>query len=230
MGSFVTFLGAGFVFYATHILLSSTRLRGLLRDLLGEDGYLATYSLVALATFIGFVMAYTKAPLIVLWEAYPVLRFVPLAVMPFATIFLIAGYTTPNPTMLGMEHLAANDDPAPGILRITRHPVLWAVGLWALSHIPPNGDLASLIFFGSLAALALGGTLLIDAKKRLALGTNWPRLAAITSNLPFLAILTGRTRLRVSDISPLRIVAGLLLFAVLLFGHPLLTGYPALPW
>lgn len=230
MGPLMTFLAAGLVFHATHILLSSTGLRGILRDLLGEDGYLATYSLIALATFIGFVAAYTKAPLIILWDTDPALRLVPLLVMPVAAILLIAGYTTPNPTMLGMEQVAANDDPAPGILRVTRHPVLWAVGLWALSHIPPNGDLASLFFFGSLAALALGGTFLVDAKKRLALGTNWPRLAAITSNLPFLAILTGRTRLRLYDLSPLRIVAGLLLYAVLLFGHPLLTGYPALPW
>jgi len=230
MNALTIFLAAGLVFHATHILLSSTRLRGHLRDILGEDGFLATYSAVALATFIGFVVSYTKAPLVVLWEVQPGLRWVPMVVMPFACILLICGYTTPNPTMLGMERSAANDDPAPGILRITRHPVLWAAGLWGLCHIPPNGDLASIVFFGSIAALALGGTLLIDAKKRLALGTNWAIFAGLTSNLPFLALVTGRTRLRFRDVSLLRIVAGLLLYAVLLFGHPLLTGYPALPW
>jgi uncharacterized membrane protein len=103
---------------------------------------------------------------------------------------------------------------------------MWANGLWALSHIGPNGDLASLVFFGSLTLLALGGTVLIDRKKRLALGSNWSRLAEVTSNIPFVAIIAGRTRLRPHEIGLLRLVAGLLLYAVLLLAHPLYTGYP----
>ncbi len=124
-----------------------------------------------------------------------------------------------------MERVAGDDDPAPGIMRVTRHPIMWAIGLWGLSHVAANGDLASLLFFGSLAALALGGTVLIDRKKRLALGSNWPRLAEVTSNIPFLAIMAGRTRLRLHEIGLLRLVAGLLLYAVLLLGHPLYTGH-----
>jgi uncharacterized membrane protein len=144
--------------------------------------------------------------------------------MPFAAILVIAGYTTANPTAVGMERSAGDDDPAPGILRVTRHPVLWGLGLWALSHIPPNGDLASLLFFASLAALAFGGTALIDRKKRLALGSNWARLAQVTSNIPFVAILAGRTKLRLYEIGILRLVAGLLLYAVLFLAHPYFTG------
>jgi uncharacterized membrane protein len=101
---------------------------------------------------------------------------------------------------------------------------MWAIGLWALAHLPANGDLASLLFFGSLAALALGGTVAIDRKKRLALGTNWGRLAEVTSNVPFLALLAGRTGLRLGEIGFLRLVAGVLLYAVLLLAHPLYTG------
>jgi uncharacterized membrane protein len=111
---------------------------------------------------------------------------------------------------------------------VTRHPILWAIGLWALAHVLPNGDLASLLFFGALAALALGGTVLIDRKKRLALGSNWWRLAEVTSSIPFLAILAGRTRLRPHEIGLLRVVAGLLLFAVLLLAHPIYTGHVVL--
>jgi uncharacterized membrane protein len=145
-----------------------------------------------------------------------------------AAILLVAGYTTPNPTAVGMERAARADDPAPGILRITRHPVMWAIGLWAISHMIANGDLRSLLFFGAFAALSLGGTLLIDRKKRLALGSNWPRLAEVTSNLPFAAILTGRTRPRLRDIGLLRLAAGLLLYAVLYEAHALIAGVPVI--
>ena len=151
--------------------------------------------------------------------------------MPLATLLLVAGYSTRNPTAVGMERRVDADDPAPGILRVTRHPVMWAIGLWGLSHLIANEDLASLWFFGAIAALALGGTVLIDRKKRLALGSNWRRLASITSNVPFAALAGRRSRLRWRDIGLLRPLAALLLYAVLYLAHPLFAGVPIVfPW
>ena len=217
---------AGIAFCGSHVLLSSTGLRGSLRDQLGERGFLAVYSLTALVTFAWFLMAYARAPTILLWPRQMWMALVPIVVMPLATVLLVAGYTTPNPTAVGMERAARADDPAPGLLRVTRHPVMWAIGLWSVSHMIANGDLRSLLFFGAFAALSLGGTLLIDRKKRLALGSNWSRLAEVTSNLPFAALVTGRTRLRWRDISLLRVIAGLLLYAVLYNAHSLIAGVP----
>src|SRR5712691_1680855 len=217
---------AGIAFCGSHILLSSTRLRGSLREQLGEYGFLALYSLTALVTFAWFLVAYSHAPAIVLWPGQKWMPFVPVAVMPLATILLVSGYSTPNPTAVGMERSARADDPAPGILRVTRHPVMWAIGLWAISHVIANGDLRSLVFFGAFAGLSLGGTVLIDRKKQLALGSNWSRLAEVTSNLPFAALVTGRTRLRWRDISLLRIAAGLLLYVVLYRAHSIIAGIP----
>jgi len=225
-GTLVSLIVSGVAFHGSHIALSSTRLRGALVDQLGERGYLALYSIVGLATLAWFVVAYIHAPTLVLWPFIPRMVFVPLVVMPFAAILLIAGYSTPNPTAVGMERVAGDDDPAPGIMRVTRHPIMWAIGLWALSHLTVNGDLASLLFFGSLAALALGGTVLIDRKKQLALGSNWARLAEVTSNVPFAALVAGRTRLRWRDISLLRVIAGLLLYAVLYNAHAIIAGVP----
>jgi uncharacterized membrane protein len=224
-GSFASFIIAGLAFHGTHIALSSTRLRGNLSVQIGERGFLGLYSLVAIATFAWFATAYAHAPELLLWQSSAWMAYVPIVLVPFACILLIGGYTTPNPTAVGMERAAGADDPAPGILRITRHPVLWGIGIWALAHLVPNGDLASLLFFGSIAALALVGTVLIDGKKRLALGSNWSRLAEVTSNIPFAAIFTGRSRLRAHEIGLLRLVAGLLLYAVLFLAHPLYTGH-----
>jgi uncharacterized membrane protein len=219
---------AGVAFCGSHILLSSTRLRGSLRDQLGERGFLAVYSLTSLVIFAWFVAAYSAAPTIVLWPRQRWSALVPVSVMPFAAILLVAGYSTRNPTAVGMERSARADDPAPGLLRVTRHPVLWAIGLWASSHVIANGDLSSLVFFGLLAALALGGTVLIDRKKQLALGSNWSRLAEVTSNVPFAALVAGRTGLRWRDIGLLRIAAGLLLYVVLYLAHPIITGLPVM--
>jgi uncharacterized membrane protein len=222
----VSLVISGIAFCGSHVLLSSTGLRGSLRDQLGERGFLAVYSLTALVTFAWFLLAFSQAPTVPLWSPRPWTSLFPVVVMPLAAIFVIAGYTTPNPTAVGMERSVRGDDPAPGILRVTRHPVMWAIGLWAVSHVVANGDLRSLIFFGAFAVLALGGTVLIDRKKQLALGSNWSRLAQVSSNFPFAAVLTGRARLRLRDISWLRIIAGLLLYVVLYRGHAIITGVP----
>lgn len=217
---------AGVAFCGSHVLLSSTGLRGSLRDQLSERGFLAVYSLTALATFAWFLVAYAHAPTIVLWPRQRWTALVPVVLMPLAAVLLVAGYTTPNPTAVGMERSVRADDPAPGILRVTRHPVMWAIALWAISHLIANGDLRSLLFFGAFAGLSLGGTVLIDRKKRLALGSDWSRLAELTSNLPFAALVAGRTRLRWRDISWLRVIAGLLLYAVFYNAHAIITGVP----
>lgn len=217
---------AGVAFCGSHVLLSSTGLRGSLRDQLSERGFLAVYSLTALATFAWFLVAYAHAPTIVLWPRQRWTALVPVVLMPLAAVLLVAGYTTPNPTAVGMERSVRADDPAPGVLRVTRHPVMWAIALWAISHLIANGDLRSLLFFGAFAGLSLGGTVLIDRKKRLALGSDWSRLAELTSNLPFAALVAGRTRLRWRDISWLRVIAGLLLYAVFYNAHAIITGVP----
>jgi uncharacterized membrane protein len=217
---------AGIAFGGSHALLSSTRLRGSLRDQIGEQGFLMIYSLTALVTFAWFVVAFARAPYVPVWSPPAWTAWVPVSVMPFAAFLLVAGYSTPNPTAVGMERSARADDPAPGIMRVTRHPVMWALGLWALSHLAANGDLRSIWFFGVMAVLALGGTVLIDRKKQIALGSYWQRLAGITSNIPFAALVTGRTRLRWRDIGLLRPLAALLLYVVLYLAHPLFAGVP----
>ena len=66
----------------------------------------------------------------------------------------------------------------------------------------------------------------LSNQKQLALGSHWARLAEVTSNIPFAALVAGRTRLRARDISLLRIIAGLLLYAVLYNGHSIIAGVP----
>jgi uncharacterized membrane protein len=124
--------------------------------------------------------------------------------------------------------LAQGTDIVRGIVRITRHPFLWGVGLWAFVHLMVNGDVASLIFFGSLLLLALAGTTFIDAKRRRNFGDQWSRFIQATSNFPFIAIATGRNQLGAAlrEIGILRPVIAIAAYVMVLILHGRLFGVP----
>ena len=212
-----TLLAATAVFLITHFV-TSTPLRAVLVKAIGEWPYRGIYSLVALATLAWMITAYANAPRDLLW---PGLRFVPLAVMPFAFVLLACGYWR-NPTMVGADKLLKSDDPARGMIRITRHPLMWAVMLWAGAHILARGDLKSVVFFGAFLLLAGIGTVLMDARKRS--NPDWARFAPVTSNLPFVAIAQGRNHIVWSEIGWLRPLIGLALFGAFFSGHAWLFG------
>ncbi len=213
---------ATLVFLAAH-LVARTPLRATLVKALGERGYLGAYSLASLAILVWMVRAYSLAPLVPLWPSGG-LRLLPLVVMPFALILIVAGLMTRNPTAVMQSQTLESAAPVRGIIRVTRHPVMWGIALWAGVHILARGDLASLVFFGGFLLLAAAGTLLIDRRRASALGTHWQRFAAATSNLPFAAIAGGRNRFDFGEIGWRRIGAGCGLYGVVLVAHPYLFG------
>jgi uncharacterized membrane protein len=212
----------------SHYGISSTPLRAVLVRRIGEKPYLALYSLIALAAIVWLARAYADAPFVQLWPITLVGALVPLVVLPFALILLVAGVSGRNPTSVGQGGALDDPDVAKGALRITRHPVMWAIALWGLTHIAANGDLASLVFFGAIAALALIGTLLLDAKYAARQGAAWRPFAEATSNLPFAALLAGHQRFAPHEIGWARIAIALALYALLLALHPWLFQAPAL--
>ncbi|MFP6745192.1 MAG: NnrU family protein, partial [Alphaproteobacteria bacterium] len=94
-------------------------------------------------------MAYNSAPYVELGLPAMTARHVPLAVMPVAAVLLVCGLTTRNAMAMYWDKPAAGE-PVPGILKVTRHPVMWAV-----AHMAPNGDVASIIFFAAFAVMAV---------------------------------------------------------------------------
>jgi uncharacterized membrane protein len=204
-------------FLLTHFV-SSTPLRGALVRAMGEWPYRGLYSLAALITLVWMASAYADAPRELLWTGP---RWLPVVVMPFAFVLAVCGFAR-NPTAVGAEKLLTSDDPARGMIRITRHPVMWAIMLWAGAHMIARGDVKSLVFFGGFLLLAAVGTLSMDARKQSNPG--WPRFAAVTSHVPFAAILQRRNRLVWSEIGWLGPLIGLIAFAALLAGHQWLFG------
>jgi len=216
-------------FVGGHFLMSSTGLRTALVGLLGATGFRAAYSLVALATLVWSIAAYGAAPAIELWSGNGGLIFVPTIVMPFACVLAVSGLTTPTVTMVGGEPRAQHPQPVSGITTITRHPFLWAVTLWAVGHVAANGDVASVVFFGGMAVLAVGGMAHIDHRRQATLGADWGPVALATSVVPFVAAIQGRTRIDWRGIGWARLAGGVGLAVVLPFLHPWISGKTIVP-
>ena len=219
MDPFVLY-AATLAFLATHFI-SSTPLRPALAKAIGEKGYLGAYSLLAFITLGWMIWAYNRTAAEPLWDG---LRLAPAILMPFSFILLACGLLSRNPTLVGADKLLKSPEPARGIIRVTRHPMMWGFILWAVAHILARGELKATVFFGAFLVLAALGALLIDRRKEKTLGEDWQRFAAVTSYFPFLAIAAGRNRLVVKEIGVRNIAIGLALYAVFFWYHPALFG------
>jgi len=218
----LSLVAASLYFLLIHFAVSGTRLRDVLVMRLGEGPYRGLFSLASFIGIYWMASAYARSPTIETWGVLPRLRPLVFAVVLLAVLLAVIGLSTPSPTSVGREgRLAAGEAAVRGITRITRHPFLWGVALWALMHLIVNGDLASLVLFGSLLLLALAGTSVIDAKRRRRCGEAWEAFARSTSNLPFAAIAAGRNQLgpALREIGVLRLVVALAVYAVIFALH-----------
>jgi uncharacterized membrane protein len=215
-------IAASAFFLLIHFGVSGTKLRDALTARLGAGPYRGAFALASVVGLVWMIYAYRHAPTVALWGPLLGLRPVVYLIVFIAFLFAVIGLATPSPTGVGMEaKLALGPDIVHGMVRITRHPFLWGVALWALMHLTVNGDLASLILFGSLLVLALGGTASIDAKRRRNFGEQWARFAHVTSDIPFAAIIGGRNRLwpALAEIGFWRPLAAIIAYAVAFYLH-----------
>jgi uncharacterized membrane protein len=196
---------------------------------LGEKRYRSAFSIASLASLWWLVHAYRDAPYRPLWVTPSALFWLPMVMVPIACVFVVGAFTVPSPTAVGGEKFLDRDDPARGLLRITRHPFLWGVVFWSSAHLLVNADVGSWLFFSSLGLTALRGTFDIDRKRRRSNPMEFAGFEAKTSNLPFAALAGGRNRLALRELwLPLALGIALALGAVAL--HPRFFGAPAVPF
>jgi uncharacterized membrane protein len=215
-------IAASAFFLLIHFGVSGTRLRDALTARLGEGPYRGMFALASIVGLAWMIYAYRHSPTIELWGFLFGFRPAAYVLVLIAFLFAVIGLVTPSPTRVGMESkLAHGPEAIRGIVRITRHPFLWGVALWSAVHLIVNGDVASLILFGSLLILSLGGPMAIDAKRRRNYADQWPPFANATSNIPFAAILAGRNRLglALAEIGAWRLLAAIVLYGVALYLH-----------
>jgi len=220
---------AAVFFGGLHFFVSGTALRDKIIDKIGEKAFRAVFSLLSVLGIVWLSRAYGQAEYVELWGQVQSLRVLALLAILLAFLFVVLGVTTPNPMAVGGESLLEAKEPAKGIQRVTRHPFLWGVALWSLTHLWFNGDVASLVFFGAFLVLSLGGPSSIDRKRKKTCGDAWDRFAALTSNVPFLAIIQGRNSLRLKELGWWRVILALFLYSLFLHFHRSLFGVSPLP-
>ena len=225
-------VAAAAAFLALHLLVSGTRVRDAITGAIGERPYLGLFSLASIGIIVWLVMAYNAASVgadnRVLYDSGHA-RDAGIIVVALAFFLGVQGLLLPNPTSVQQEGAATKPGTVKGVLRITRHPFLWGVILWSGFHLVANGDLASVIFFGTFFVLALFGTFSIDAKRKRKLGEAWAAFAHETSNLPFAAVLGGRTQLKIGESFGWRFGVAMLAFLAILFSHAQLFGVSPFP-
>ena len=224
-------IAATLAFVGGHFLLSSRPLRPFLNARYGERMFRAIYSLAMTVALLWMVAAFLEAPFIPVWSPAPALAWIPLLVMPVASVLIVCAVTSPNPTLVGGERLldGSPGSPAVGILSITRHPFLWGTGLWSLSHLLVNGDLSAIVMMGGIAILSFAGMGHIDQRREASLGAAWGPMKLTTSVIPFAAVAAGRTRIDWRGIGWWRPLLGLVVYAGLLHLHLGLIGVSPLP-
>lgn len=215
------------VFIAAHSIPASPAVRGALIRRLGRPAYLAAYSLLSLLLVVWVAVAYRQAPYVGLWGPDLGLHWVPVLGMPVVCLLVCSGLLTPNALSLTFRGWAG-DRSVPPLLRVSRHPVLIGLALWALLHMVANGDAASLILFGLMGGLALGGMGMMDVRRRRSLGAQvWQELAAQAPRLNLRAL---PALLRSGPLFWGSCVAATLLYALLLGLHQPVIGVSPLPW
>ena len=219
---------AAIFFAGIHLGIAGTTIRDRAIAALGQSGYRGAFSIATVVGLAWLVMAYNRAPYVVTWGMLEWWKPFAIILMLPASLLVVIGLTTPNPTAVAQENRLAQ--PPQGIVRVTRHPFLTGVGLWALVHLIGNGDVASLVFFAVWAVVALAGTVSIDRKRRRLLGAAaWEPFAAQTSIVPFAAIAAGRNRFRPGEIGAWRWGAAVVVYVLMLVGHADVIGVSPFP-
>ena len=128
------------VFLGTHLVTTQRDLRGALIKRYGASVYKVAYSVLSgiglLLIIYGF-SRYRATGWINVWYPPTGMRHLALLLMLPASIIFVSAYLRGH------------------IWRTLKHPMLVAIKIWALAHLLANGDLGSIILFGSILGWAV---------------------------------------------------------------------------
>jgi uncharacterized membrane protein len=206
-------------FVGTHFLLSHPLRRPLSRRL-GGAAFQGVYSLIALILFGAMIYFYRvigREPER-LWDAGDAGWIAGTLLMWLAAILLVGSFIK-NPALVGAKGPTGGPS---GVFRITRHPMMWSIAIWAGVHLMIIAAPKALVFDGALLILALGGAAGQDAKKARQFGEAWHEWTAQTAFIPF-------TR-GVSNPGAVALIGGTLLFVAATWAHGAIGAMPAGFW
>ncbi len=137
-------------FIGVHLLPASPSLRDRMIASWGQAPYSAVFSAISLIGLVLIALGYQAlraSPLNVeIWPSTDLAKHLATASMLPATIFIHAAYVPSR------------------IRDILKHPMLLAIKIWALAHLLANGDLASILLFGSFLAYAVFDRISVEGR------------------------------------------------------------------
>jgi uncharacterized membrane protein len=149
MGLAVLVIGLA-VFLGAHVFVTRREARAALVGRVGEWPYKALFSLVSLVGLALIVWGYAQyraTGYVQVWTPPTWMRHVTVALVWPAIILVTAAYIPGN------------------IKRTLKHPMLAGVKTWAFAHLCANGDLGSIILFGSVLAWAVYDRITLKRRK-----------------------------------------------------------------
>jgi uncharacterized membrane protein len=192
VGLLVMILGL-VLFLGVHVLTSLRELRASLVNAMGEGAYKGVYSLVSaagLALIVWGFAHYRATGWIDVWTPPTAFRHITVALMLPAVILVVASYIRGR------------------IYTTLKHPMLAGVKLWAFAHLLANGDLGSIILFGSFLGWAVYDR--ISLKRRADAGAPPIPVGGVTNDLIAVAV-------------------GIIAYLALAFAfHPVVIGVPVM--
>jgi len=212
----------------THIGLAANPARGPIVARVGERGFTILFSLLAAISFTVFITYYAAHRFdgpagLTIGRLAPV-RWGLMSLMVGAAGLLAASLAAYPRSPYALFSRRAVPDPR-GVERITRHGFLAATAVFAVAHMLLATRLVGTVFAGGFAVLAIVGAWHQDRKFFARHGEAYAAYLAVTSTLPFGAILAGRQRLVVAEL-PLRTFAmGGAIAVALRLGHDYLFAW-----
>jgi uncharacterized membrane protein len=190
MGLAILILGLALLL-GGHTFVTFRAQRAALVTRLGESTYKAVFTVIALVGLVLIVWGFARyraAGPIDIWYPPPWTRHVTVALTWPAIVLIVAAYSRGR------------------IYAALKHPFLAGVKLWAVAHLISNGDLGSVILFGSVLVWSVYDR--ISLKRRSDPGA------------PGIPVGGARN-------DAIAVIGGTLLYLVLGFLHPQFIGVPA---
>jgi len=190
----IAFYGGLALFFAMHFFTAfRSRTEQGVAHRLGRGPYMGLYSLLSLVGLIAMIWGFSEMrPWMPVWspEQFPWTRHIAMTLMLPAILLIVAAYV-----------------PTGYIKKAVGHPMLTAVTLWALAHLVANGDLGSVILFGSFLVFAIVDRIVVS---------NRGDRGAASANPNILGDLIAVA------------VGGALYAALIYYLHPILFGVPVI--
>jgi len=163
--SLVHLLVATCAFVASHFIMSGP-LRGALTSKFGAQAFLLFYSFVSIGTLAWAIVVFDRTDAgAALWDGmHPLSWFLASVLTVVATAFLLPSFAR-NPALPGKNAAGLGTVIPSGVFKITRHPMMWGIALWALGHVIAAPTGRSIVLMAGMIVLALLGSHFQDKRK-----------------------------------------------------------------